>query len=137
MSFITREEFSTHVYEEAQYVISRGDNAKIDQAISMGLQVLARYLTAYDTQSIFATTGTDRDKYQELITYTKDISKWHFIAVCNVSVDLELAEKRYQFAIKELERIQKSSIVQGWPLAQNNQDPKPFRSGSGRKFNHF
>lgn len=128
--FVTRQEFETHLYEEIQNKISRNDQAKIEQALLTAQQIVARYLTAYDTATIFATEGTDRAPYGELTLYIKDIAKWHFIAVANVSVDLELAQTRYDNAISALKDIQKSFIIPTWPLAQDNTAPAPFVVGS-------
>lgn len=136
MAFIDKEDFVTHIYAEASAVISRGDENLIEQALRLGQQTVARYLSNYDTDTIFATTGTDKEKYEEIILYIKDIAKWHFIAVCNVSVDLELAKQRYEMAIKALEKIQKSSIIPGWPITPSNPEPSAIRSGSNKKWNH-
>lgn len=131
--FVTRQEFETHLYEEIQNKIARNDEAKIEQALLTAQQIVARFLSAYDTTAIFATEGNNRAAYGELTLYIKDIAKWHFIAVANVSVDLELAEARYKDAISALKDIQKSFIIPTWPLAQDNTAPAPFEFGSQRK----
>lgn len=137
MAFVTKEEFQTHLYAEAQEIISRDDEEKINNALLLGQQIVESYLSGYDTATIFATTGNDRNPFQIITTYIKDIAKWHAIAVCNVTVDLELAERRYSSAIKELEKIQSGKTrLPNYPLAVNNLEPKPFRSGSRPKFNH-
>lgn len=136
--FITQQDFETHLYEETQNTISRNDASKVSQVLTLAEQIVSRYLGNYDIVSIFASTGTDKAKYQEIIMYIKDIAKWHFIAICNVSVDLELTETRYKSAIKELEKIQsgKTALV-GYPLKTTTTEIKPFSSGSRPKFNHF
>lgn len=131
--FITKEDFYSHLYEETIDMISRDDDNKVDEAINIGLQTAARYLTKYDVAALYA--STNKAPYAELITYIKDIAKWHFIAVCNVSVDLALAEIRYNAAIKNLQTIQKGGLIAGWPITATTTD-KPFRSGSREKFNH-
>lgn len=136
MAFVDTEDFKTHIYAEAVAVISRNDETQLEQALRLGQQTVARYLSNYDTATIFASTGIDKQKYEELILYIKDIAKWHFIAVCNVSVDLELAKQRYEMAIKALEKIQKSSIIEGWPVSPKNPEPSAIRSGSNKKWNH-
>jgi hypothetical protein len=135
--FLTPDEFETHIYEETQNRISRNDLSKVAQALMTAEQIVGRYLSNYDTATIFASTASDKAKYQEIVMYVKDIAKWHFIAICNVSVDLELSERRYQFAVKELEKIQSGkTLLAGYPLATPDQEPKSFRSGSKPKFNH-
>ena len=136
MAFVEIEDFKTHIYAEAVAVISRNDETKVEQALRLGQQTVARYLSNYDTATIFSTTGIDKEKYEELTLYIKDIAKWHFIAVCNVSVDYELAKERYEMAIKALEKIQKSSIIDGWAISPKNPEPSAIRSGSNTKWNH-
>lgn len=137
MSFITQQDFETHLYEETQNTISRNDSAKVEGIITTAQQIVAGYLSNYDTTAIFASTGAEKSTFGEIAMYIKDIAKWHFIAVCNVSVDLELAERRYQFAIKELEKIQAGKkSLSGYPLLSETTIIKPFRTGSKPKFNH-
>ncbi|MFY7828062.1 MAG: hypothetical protein ACOVQ4_13120 [Flectobacillus sp.] len=135
--FVSKEEFQTHLYEEAQVVISRNDDAKVDTALRTAQRIVARHLSAYDTNAIFGASGEDKEKYEELILYVKDIAKWNFISVCNVQADLELAKQRYDDAIANLKSIQKTSIIPDWPLAQDNSDPQPWISGSQPKQNFF
>jgi hypothetical protein len=135
MAFITKEDFTSHIYEESIGVISRNNEAKVTEALTVGIQVATRYLTKYDTAAIFATEGADRLKYTELMTYIKDIAKWHFVAVCNVQVDLELAERRYKAALIELGKIKAGEEITGWPVPTET-TARPYRSGSNKKFNH-
>ncbi|MGV3705439.1 MAG: hypothetical protein ACO1NU_08675 [Arcticibacter sp.] len=136
MEFISKQDFTSHIYEESMGVISRDDDQKVQEALQIGMQTAARYLGRYNTALIFTSSGDDKLKYAELITYIKDIAKWHFIAVCNVTVDLELAERRYKSALTELGKIQAGSFLSGWPVL-NESTVRPFRSGSQKKFNHY
>ncbi|PSL06549.1 DUF1320 domain-containing protein [Cecembia rubra] len=134
MPFINKEDLSTHIYPEGMDAISREDDSNIEEAITAAIQESSQYLSKYDTEAIFSTEGEDKKKYSNLITYIKDIAKWHFIAVANVTVDLELAERRYSAAIKGLIQISRT-VMKGWPLMSDDYI-KPFRSGSNSKFNH-
>lgn len=119
MSFITEQEFTTHIYEEAIEKIKRGDDNKFTEAINTAVGRARRSLGRYDVDLIFAASGNEREKYAELITYIKDIAKFHFIKVANVQVDYQIAEKSYEEAIKELDKIRTGDDVPGWPLALN------------------
>lgn len=137
MSFVTQQDFETHIYEETQNTISRNDSARVEGIINTAQQIVASYLSNYDTVAIFGSTGADKAKYGEIAMYIKDIAKWHFIAVCNASIDLALAERRYELAIKELDKIQSGKkLLSGYPLASATTDIKPFSSGSRPKFSH-
>lgn len=132
--FITKEDLATHIYPEGMATISREDDKHIEEAILSAIQEASLYLSRYNTQAIFEAVDPERANYTNLITYIKDIAKWHFIAVANVTVDLELAELRYDRAIKALMQISRTTIP-GWPLLHEDSN-RPFSSGSNPKFNH-
>lgn len=132
--FITKTDLQTHIWPEGMTVISRDEDGHITEAIQSAMMEASQYLTRYDTEAIFATEGEEQKPYANLRTYIKDIAKWHFINVANVQVDLELAESRYDRAIKSLTQISRT-VMPGWPLLEEHFD-RPFRSGSHRKFNH-
>lgn len=136
MLFISKEDFYSHIYEEAVNTISRGDDSQLQTAIQAALNQAQRAMNRYDTQSIFSLENKEQKKpYTEIITYIKDIAKWHFIAVCNVQVDYEIAKERYKQAVAELDKIRKGENIPGWPL-KTGENPPPFRTASSPKFNH-
>ena len=113
-AFITPEDFKTHLYEGQIDAISDNDEDMLNEAIATAMAQASGYLSRYDTDAIFACA--DKVKFANLRTYIKDLAKWHFINICNVNVDFEIAETRYKIATSELEKIQKGLIVpKGWP----------------------
>jgi hypothetical protein len=135
MPLITRDDLSTHIYPEGIDIISRDDDTKVQEAIDSAILQASQYLARYNVATIFATEDAgEKKKYANLITYVKDIAKWHFIAVANVTVDLALAEVRYNAALRELKDI-RANIQVGWPLLDQEASDKPFRSGGNPKFN--
>jgi hypothetical protein len=117
---LTPEDFKTHLYGNAIDAISDNDEDLLTDAIATAYAEAAGYLSRFDTDTIFE-NDTIETKYANLVTWLKDIAKWHFINICNVSVDLVLAESRYKIAIAELGKIQKGLIVpKGWPLADTD-----------------
>lgn len=135
MSFITIPDLATHIYPEGMNAISREDDTKMQSAIDAAILQAAQYLGRYDTAIIFALEGAAREPFANLMTYIKDIAKWNFIAIANATVDLDLAERRYTGALKELAMISRT-LQAGWPLLEAEVSDKPFRSGSNIKFNH-
>ena len=137
MAFITKEDFYSHIYEEAVSTISRGNDKHLNSAIQAATNQAVRCMARYDTDAIFA-IATDEEKapFAELITYIKDIAKWHFIGVCNVQVDYEVAKDRYKQAVAELDKIRKGEDIPGWPLKTESNE-RLYRSGSSPKFNHY
>lgn len=123
MEFITKEDFATHMYDDVVNAISDHDDALLDEAIDSAIGEACGYLSRFDLDAIL--TSQDRKTYANLRTWVKDIAKWHFIAICNVATDLELAETRYKEAIKRLIEIQNPNKMinpKGWPLKNDQND---------------
>ncbi|WP_437918432.1 hypothetical protein [Sphingobacterium sp. LRF_L2] len=121
MEFITREDFLTHMYDGVINSISNDDEEKLSEAIASAIGEACGYLARFDLDTILI--SDDRGTYANLRTWVKDIAKWHFIAVCNVATDLELAEIRYKEAIKRLIEIQKGMVTpRGWAMPDDNDD---------------
>lgn len=133
---ISKEDFYSHIYEEAVDTISRGNDAHLAMAIKAATGQALRAMARYDTDFIFdLEDDEEKAPYAELIMYIKDIAKWHFIAVCNVQVDYEVAKDRHKQAVTELDKISKGADIPGWSLkAESNE--RLFRSGSSNKFTH-
>lgn len=137
MPFISKQDFTSHIYEENIDSISGGDETKLNEAIATAINKAKRSMSRYDIDAIFALeSAKDKEPYSELVTYIKDIAKYHFIAVCNLNVDYEIAEKRYNAAIAELKGIANGKDIDGWLLKEANTD-KPFRSGSNNRFDPY
>ncbi len=117
MSLISKADFTSHIYDGVINAISNDDDTKLDTAILAATTQAFGYLSRFDTEAINNATAEEKPKYAALILYIKDIAKWHFIAVCNVNIDLALAERRYEFAVAELLKIQQGKTTpKGWAL---------------------
>ena len=104
MSYLTPEEISTHLANGVVDEINSGDATMLQIAIAAAIAEATGYLTAYDITAIFAATGDARNPI--LLLYIKDITVWHYIQLANPAVEMELRLKRYEQAIKFLEKIQ-------------------------------
>ena len=102
--FLSKEDFNTHLYPEIIDTISREDDLILDDAIEAAIGEAESYLGRFDTDALFEATDDDRDK--TLLLYVKDITVWHFIAVCNADTDIDMRESRYNKAINWLKNIQ-------------------------------
>ncbi len=136
-AFISREDFITHLYEGQIEAISQDNDDLLNDAIATAMAQAAGYLNRYDLDLIFA--STDKVTFANLRTYIKDMAKWHFINICNVNVDFEIAERRYKYATTELEKIQKGQIApRGWPLQQQPETANtPFSVSSRPKRGNY
>jgi len=113
MAFLTPSDLNTHIYDEVVEAISEGDTSILQAAIDAAVAEATLYMSRFDIDGVFALVPKD----PILLLWMKDIAKWHFIPLANPNVDLEIAEKRYNMAIKSLQKIQDSKAVpKGWPL---------------------
>lgn len=133
--FISKAEFTSHIYEENLNVISRDDDTKVTSAISAAMEEATGYMSRFDFATLFAALADDRDPI--LMMYIKDIAKWHFINICNASVDLELAESRYKKAIAWLDKVQSGKVVPRWPLAVDETTANSFHIRSSTKRGNY
>lgn len=113
MAYLSVEEFKTHLYDGVVSEIDRTDNSIAQSAIDAAIAEAMGYLTAYDTQAIFAATGTARNPI--LLLYVKDIAVWHFIQLANPNVEMNLRLTRYEKAIDFLGRIQSGKVNPALP----------------------
>lgn len=117
--FLTATELSSHLYPEVQQEISRStsDTTLAESAIAAAIAEVGSYLTHYDVTAIFAAVTTARNAI--ILMYTKDVAVWHFINLCNASVEWEMRESRYKMAIRFLEKVQKGTANPNLPLLTN------------------
>lgn len=139
MEFITKDDFKTHLSSGKIDAISDTDDDLINDAIASGMAQAEGYLSRFDSEAIWAASLSEKKrKYAMLITWIKDLVKWHFVNICNVGVDLELAKERYDDAISELTKIQKGMIVpKGWPLPSNSDEQGIFLVESNLKRGNY
>ncbi len=135
--FISKEELASHIYEEAITTISRGDNSIVEAAIEAAINEASGYISRFDYEQLFGAVGPERDAL--LMLYIKDIAKWHFINVCNVQVDLELAKARYDSAIKWLDKVQAGKVSPpNWPVKAGEETKQsPFTVTSNPKRGNY
>lgn len=129
MAYLEPEEITTHLYAGVITEINRDDQNNLVRAISAAIDEAKSYLNAYDNNAIFSANGDERN--QILLLYIKDITVWHYIQLSNPAVDMELRLKRYEQAIKFLEKIQsgKANPLLPYPAA-----PPPGETQSYLKY---
>ena len=138
MDFITREDFHTHMYEGVISAIEDDNDEALTESIDTAMGEAFGYLSRFDLDAIL--TSQDRKTYANLRTYLKDIAKWHFINVCNVATDLNLAERRYDDAIARLKDIQSGKTTpRGWALPSSDEDQVPaiVVNSNPKRNNHY
>lgn len=119
MSYIEISELYTKVKEVELKAIIEDNEAIAETAIETAIEFaegkLGKY---YDTDAIFAKTGTNRSKL--LVDFIKDIAIWKIIGLANPSIDYEDCKFRYQEAVGWFE-----AVYDGMKLSKKNFPPIP------------
>lgn len=139
MAYLEKTDLSTHLYGENIDTITRGDDTLVSAAINAAISEAKGYLSAYDIETIFATTGTDREEL--LLTFVKDIAVWHLIVLSNAGTGQQLRQDRYERAVSWLKEVQKGNISPNLPKAVDEEgvdtgDPIVYGSNE-KKTQHF
>ena len=122
----------TNAYVETQY------EDRPSEAIAAAISEASGYLTPDDMATEYAKSGDDRNPI--LLLYLKDIAVWHFCTISNPQVDLEFREKRYNTALKQLQKIQEGKWNPKLPtfsVESPNQLENFFKFGSNTKRNDY
>lgn len=136
MEFITREDFYTHMYEGVIEAIEDDNDEALTEAIDSAIGEAFGFLGRFDLDTIIM--SDDRKTYANLRTWLKDIAKWHFINICNVATDLQLAKERYDDAIARLKEIQKGQVTpKGWAIPITEDQSGAFTVASRPKRDNY
>lgn len=136
MEFITREDFYTHMYEGVIEAIEDDNDEALTEAIDSAIGEAFGFLGRFDLDTIIM--SDDRKTYANLRTWLKDIAKWHFINICNVATDLQLAKERYDDAIARLKEIQKGQVTpKGWAIPTAEDQSGAFTVASRPKRDNY
>ncbi|WP_294596283.1 phage protein Gp36 family protein [uncultured Rikenella sp.] len=136
--FLTPDDLRTHLREEHAELISRADETIITAALSGAIAEARGYLTAYDTETIFAATGEARDPL--LLIFCKDIAVYHLINLCAAGNYYDRRQARYERAVAWLRGVQKGEIVPDLPKKNPDEGVSsgPFYfSSNPKRTTHF
>ncbi len=115
MAFIVENDLNRAMRPEYISEIKRTDEALINHCISAAISEMKTYLReTYDTNTIFALAGDDRDKL--LVTFAVDMAIYNLIELVPVGVDVEQRRLRYKRAIDWLIGVQKGNIMPDLPI---------------------
>jgi phage gp36-like protein len=151
MAFITPDELKTVAYSYQVSEITEADNDIVLAAIAAGTKEVQGYLRpnnkkeyidgryVYDVAAVFGATGTNRDDL--ILQYTKIVSLWHLLILCNADIIYEHVKERYDRVVDYLKKVNKGDITLDLPTViptedESNNTTEPFRFGSRKKFRH-
>lgn len=138
MNFITDEDYSVVIGEQALRVISQVSTDNRAGAEVEAIEEIAGYLRPkYDTDAIFSATGAGRNRL--VVMYACDIAIYHMAASAPSKMGMEIRKERYERAIKWLEGVQAGKIIPDLPqTTDENGDPAGFlfKFNSQKKLKH-
>lgn len=109
MSFITKTDLLTAIYQEQFDAITREDNALPDFCIDAAIEEMKGYLSPkYDVAKIFAKSGAERNNL--LVILGRDMAVYHIICLSNPGIDYQSKKDRYDRAVTWLVQVQKGQV---------------------------
>jgi len=135
--FLTQTDYKTLIQDHILSQVINDDVELLDQAELMAISEMESYLSArYDTQAIFAATGTNR--HQALVMFALDMTIYHLhsrVSPRNIS---QLREERYNRAIEWLQNVAKGKLNPGLPILKNEdgEQTSVIKWGSNDKLTH-
>ena len=130
-SFLVKEDYVYSISIEVLDTLTGGNDDIINQISLEAIEEMKSYLNArYDIQSIFSTSGDERNK--TILMYCKDIALYHIYSIFTFREMPEIRYTRYKKAIHWLEQVCEQKInPEGLPIN------KAFvKSGSNDKRNN-
>lgn len=149
--FLQKADLKNNIYSYQVEQITEGDDTIVQQGLAAAEEECRSYLESniyqkenqdgrliYDVESIFGTSGTDRNPL--ILQHCITIAKYHIIQLSNVDILYEQAKERYDRAIDWLTKLAKGQItLKSLPtieISEEDENLKPFSFGSRKKFNH-
>lgn len=112
--FITDNDYSVVVGEEALKVISRASESNRRSAEQEAMEEIAGYLRPeYDCNALFTAEGEARNRL--VVMYAVDIALYHMVASMPQKMGIEIRKERYDRAIRWLEGVQAGKIMPDIP----------------------
>ena len=119
MGFLAKTDFYTSINTGVLDALTGGDDSIINELSAEAVEEVKSYLnTRYLTDTIFAATGTDRNK--TIMMYCKDIALFHIYAVYSLTVIPVNRVNRYNNALNWCRDVRDQKInVDRLPINTN------------------
>lgn len=150
--FITKDELRSVVYQYQVDQITDADDDIVYMAITAAEDEVKSYLKPnnkkgykdgrplYDVATIFSKTGAQRSAL--LMEWTKSVSLYYLVRLCNADILYEHAKDRYDRAVASLVKVNAGdmtldlALLDPESITDTVSTKQPFRFGSRTKFNH-
>ena len=135
--FLTKEDLQSHLRNELQDLITRGDDTIIAAAIDGAVAEAKGYLGRFDTERIFRAEGAERNDL--LLIFIKDIATYHLINPSSPGIHSDRREKRYDRAVQWLKAVQRCDVSPDLPKTEDaeTQGGLVYYSSNPKRAQHF
>jgi len=135
--FIESSELCTGLYAHVIDNIIQGDDQIAQQAIEAAIQEVQSYLSSrYDTDSIFAATGSNRNAL--VVENIKTVAIWNLLRLSSSETLYDAWRERYDRVIEYLKQVADGKIAPALPIKTDSSGNTVLKSrfGSNPKFKH-
>ena len=117
MSFLSKSDFRTHIYQEVIDLITHQDDTVLTTIITAAIGLMKTYLNRYDLVALFGTPTTDPTYPDEFLkSLAKDIVAYKLAIIANPNINITTLRTGYEDAIESLKSIMKGGGDPAWPL---------------------
>lgn len=136
--FVTEEDYIM-VGADSLKILQQSDPDKRRMAELSAQEEISSYLRSrYDVETTFAATGAERNS--QIVMYYCDIALYHMSSWLPGRMGFEIREKRYETAMKWLDKVQAGKVIPALPTitgpAGEEDYNNPIRYGAGQKNNY-
>ena len=133
MAFLKKPDYFSSINMDVLDALTGGDDTIIDELSNEAIEEVKSYLNArYDVDTIFAATGTDRNK--TVLMYCKEIALFHIYSIYTFRAIPEIRITRYKNSFKWLKGV---SVQQINPEGLQLNEKTFVKTGSNEKrINH-
>lgn len=136
--FVTEEDYIM-VGADSLKVLQQSDPDKRRMAELSAQEEISSYLRSrYDVETTFAATAAERNS--QIVMYYCDIALYHMSSWLPGRMGFEIREKRYETAMKWLDKVQAGKVIPALPTitgpAGEEDYNNPIRYGAGQKNNY-
>jgi phage gp36-like protein len=136
--YLSDDDYKTMIQDEDLEIVQQSDESVRQKAELTAIEEVKGYLRSrYDVAQIFPDMPADPDtRNQVIVMIAMDITLYHLHASVPTRLVPELRVKRYDDAIKWLDKVQTGKVNPGLPLIGAADPGAPIRFGSQEKIDN-
>jgi phage gp36-like protein len=136
MAFLAKSDLYLAILDNELDEITRADNAIVTEALNAAEGEALTYLfDSYNTDAIFATTGSNRNAM--LVQVVRDIAIYRIVARSQAGIDLNDRQERYEAAVAWLKMVKKMETYPNLPVRAVTQQVHIRYGSQPKRTNRF